>query len=247
MMTYFFTRGFYTPFFVLLIGLFLVVAFFREENRLVTWTIIAFFLGNLLLVYVDNFIESFGLSPYSLMMTSQLLLLIPILMISSVIMLFKQEIIPSFQKPILSGKINLPFGIVSPVRRLFLIIYLFLSLSIFGMLLIQRNEMDWLPFLFIILYASLNALLEEVLWRGVLLSKLIALTNKRFGMVVTSVAFGLGTTMFGFSLIISTFYIFLGLLFGFLTLKSKSIIPAVIAHTLITIHLIISGWVMIPL
>ncbi|MFP5108032.1 hypothetical protein ACSU6B_14790 [Neobacillus sp. C211] len=70
-MTYFFARGYYTPFFVFLIALLLLVAFFKEDKRLFAWMVISFFLGNLLLVNMDN-LESFRLTPYSLVMSSQL-------------------------------------------------------------------------------------------------------------------------------------------------------------------------------
>lgn len=245
-MTYFFARGYYTPFFVFLITLLLLVAFFKEEKRLFAWMVISFFLGNLLLVYMDNFIESFGLSPYSLVMSSQLLLLIPIIIISYVIKKFKLEISPFLKKPMLSGEIQLPFNIAFSLRKNFFILCLLSILAIIGILLIKKDEVQWHPFLFILLFSIINALLEEVLWRGILLYKLITITNQRLGLIVTSIAFGLHTTMFGFSILISILYIFLGLIFGLFTLLSKSIIPAFIVHTLITILLIVSGWGMIP-
>ena len=52
LMMFLFTRGFYNPFFVLLIGLLLIIVFLKEENRLFGWMIISFFLGNLLLVFI---------------------------------------------------------------------------------------------------------------------------------------------------------------------------------------------------
>lgn len=245
-MTYLFTRGFYTPFFVSLFALLLLIVFLKEEKRLFAWMIISFFLGNLMLIYMDNFIVSFRLSPYSLVMYSQLLLLIPILIISYVIKQFKQEINPYFQKPNLTGEIQLPFSIVFSLRNFPLMICLLTTLCTIGLLLIKSEEMKWRTFLLILLFSSINALLEEVLWRGIILAKLITITNERLGIVVTSIAFGLNTTMFGFSLITSIIYIFLGLFFGLLTVKSNSIIPSIIVHTMITLLLIISGWAMIP-
>ncbi len=246
-MTFLFTRGFYAPFFVLVIALLLLVACFNEEKRLIAWMVVSFFLGNLLLVYTDNYIESFQLSPYSLVMTSQLLLLIPILMISYVIKQFNQVISPYLQKPILRGEIRLPFRIVFSLRKFCIIICLFSTLSIIGLLLLKREEMQWHPFLFILLFSSIHALLEEVLWRGLLLPKLITITNQQLGIVVTSMAFGINTTMFGFSIMISIIYIFLGLFFGFLTIRFKSIFPSVIVHFSVTTVLLILSWIVIPL
>ncbi|WP_066254799.1 CPBP family intramembrane glutamic endopeptidase [Neobacillus drentensis] len=247
LMSYFFTRGLYSPFFVLLIALLLLVAFFKERMRSFAWMVISFFLGNLLLVYMDTFMESFHFPHYSLVMFSQMLLLIPILLISYVIKKFKQEIIFYFQKPILTGKIQLPFNIAFSLSKFFLILCLLSILSIIGTLFVKNEDMRLSAVLFILLFASINALLEEVLWRGIFLPKLIAISNHQLGLVVTSIAFGLHTTMFGFSLIISISYMFLGILLGILTIKFKSIFPSVVVHFSVTTLLLISGWMVIPI
>jgi membrane protease YdiL (CAAX protease family) len=243
---YLFTRGFYNPFFVLLIGLLLIIVFLKEGNRLFGWMVISFFLGNLLLGYMDNFIESFHLSPFSLIMLSQLLLLIPILMISYVVKQFKQEITPYFHRPIFTGEIQLPFKIVFSFKRLVLIFGLMAVLFIGITLLFQKEGMHWRPFLLILLFALVNAVLDEVLWRGILLPKLIKITNQPIGIIVTSIAFGINTTMFGFSPMICMIYIFLGFMLAFLTVKSQSVLPAMIAHTFVTTLLFINGLMTIP-
>lgn len=246
LLTFLFTRGFYSPFFVLLIALLLLVAFFNEEKRLVAWMVITFFLGNLLLIYTDNYLESFRLSPYSLVMTSQLLLLIPILMIGYVMKKFDQEINPYFQRPILSGVIQLSFNIAFSLRQFLLFICLLSSLPIFSHLLLKREDMQWRPILFMLMFSFIHALLEEVLWRGIFLSKLITITDQQLGIVLTSIAFGINTTMFGFSIILSIFNITLGIFLGFLTLKFKSIFPSVLFHFSITLLLLMNGWMGIP-
>jgi membrane protease YdiL (CAAX protease family) len=218
----------------------------KEEKRLFAWMIISFFLSNLLVGYVDNFIESFRLSPFLLVILSQLLLLFPILIIGYIIKQFKQKINPYIQKPILTGEIQFPINIVISLSKLLLIICFLFVLSI-GLLLIIRGEMQWQSILFLLLFSSTNALLEEVLWRGMFLSKLIYITNQRIGVLVSSIAYGLNTTMFGFSLLTSITYLILGLSLGYLTVRSKSILPSVIAHTLITTILIVTGWIVIPM
>ncbi|NHC41294.1 CPBP family intramembrane metalloprotease [Bacillus sp. MM2020_1] len=246
-MSYFFTRGFYSPFFVLLIALLLLVAFFKEGMRSFAWMVISFFLGNLLLVYMDTFMESFHFPHYSLVMYSQMLLLIPILLISYVIKKFKQEITPYFQKPILTGKIQLPINIAFSLSKFFLILCLLSILSIIGALFVKIEDVRLSAVLFILLFSCINALLEEVLWRGIFLPKLITITNHPLGMVVTSIAFGLHTTMFGFSLIIFISYMLLGIFLGFLTIKFKSIFPSVVVHFSVTTLLLIFGWMVIPI
>lgn len=246
LMIFLFTRGFYNPFFVLLIGILLIIVFLKEENRLFGWMIISFFLGNLLLGYMDNFIEGFHLSPFSLIMLSQLLLLIPILIICYVVKQFKQEITPYFHRPIFTQEIQLPFNIGFSFKRLALIFGLLTVLSIGITFLFQGEKMHWRSFSLFLLFASMNALLEEVLWRGLLLPKLISITNDIIGIIVTSIAYGINVTMFGFSPIICMIYIFLGLMLGLLTVKTKSVFPAMIAHTLVTTLFLINGVMTIP-
>lgn len=246
LMMFLFTRGFYHPFFVLLIGLFLIIVFFKEENRLFGWMIISFFLGNLLLGYMDTFIESFHLSPFLLIMMSQLLLLIPILMISFVVKQFNQEITPYFHRPNFTEEIQLPFKIVFSFRRFVLIFGLIAVLFLGITLQFQKDGLHWLPFLLILLFALVNAIFDEILWRGILLPKLIRHTNQPIGIVITSIAFGINTTMFGFSAMICMIYIFLGFMLAFLTVKAQSVFPAMIAHTYVTTILLLNEVMTIP-
>lgn len=245
-MLFLFTRGFYSSFFVFLISLLVLMIFLKEAERLFAWMIIFFFLGNLLLGYMDHFIEGFHLSPFLLIMLSQLLWLVPILLLSYVIKRFNQEINPYFHHPIFTMDIHLPLRIVISFKRFLLICGLFAVLAIVGTLLFQKEGIQWRLFLFILLFSMINAVLEEVLWRGILLAKLIRITNQPIGIIITSIAFGINTTMFGFSIVICITYIFLGLVLGYLTVGSKSILPAMIVHTLITPLLFMYGSMPLP-
>ncbi|MEH7309302.1 CPBP family intramembrane glutamic endopeptidase, partial [Neobacillus drentensis] len=102
-------------------------------------------------------------------------------------------------------------------------------------------------FLLILLFATVNAFLEEVLWRGILLSKMISITSRPIGLIVSSFAFGINTTMFGFSLVICMMYVFLGLILGFVTVRTKSIFPAIFIHCVITIIIFINGIMTLPI
>ncbi|MEH7072667.1 CPBP family intramembrane glutamic endopeptidase [Neobacillus drentensis] len=228
-----FTRGFYTPFFVFLIALLLFIGFLNETNRLFAWIIIGFFLANIVLVYIDNFIEGFHFSPFSLVLVTQILWVIPILMIIYVIKQFKYEVNLRF-----TGKFSL--------KRYFLIFVLFTSLAFIGTGLFQQEEIHWRPFLLILAFSTINAILEEVLWRGILLPKLIRVTNTPAGLIVTSFAFGINTTMFGYSLIICIVYFCIGLFLGLLTVKSKSIFPSIVVHAILTTLLLLVGFITIP-
>jgi uncharacterized protein len=171
---------------------------------------------------------------------------VPILMMRYVIKQFNQEIIPYFHQPIFTMEIHLPFRIVFSLKRFLLFCGLFAVLALLGTLLFQKEGIQWRLFLLILLFSSINAVLEEVVWRGMLLAKLIRITNQTIGIIGTSIAFGINTTMFGFSFVICITYIFLGLVLGFLTVGSRSIIPAMIVHTLVTTLLFMNGSMPLP-
>lgn len=243
-MIYLFTRSLYSPFFFMLTTIFLLIAFLSEEHRLFAWTITAFFLGHLLLGYMDHFIGSFRFPPFSLLLVSQLLLLIPITMIHFVCKKFKKANYPYFQKPDLTKIEKLPFSVAW--KHLFLLISLLVTLVLIGILVIKSSILPWNYLFLSLLFSTIHTVLGEVLWRGILLPHVISLTNQSKGILVTGTAFGLNMTIFGFSPLTTISYIFLGFLFGWLTVKSHSIIPSIIVSTLITLLLIISGWVTIP-
>lgn len=243
-MIYLFTRSFYSPFFFLLIALFVLIAFLSEEHRLFAWIMIAFFLGHLLLGYVDHFIGSFRFPQFSLLLVSQLLLLFPIVMIHFVCEKFKKANYQYFQKPVLTKEDKLPFSVTW--KQLFLVISLLFTLVLIEILVLKRSPLPWTHLFLSLSFSIIHSVLGEVLWRGILLPHVISLTNNWLGILITSIAFGLNMTLFGFSPLTTISYIFLGILFGLLTVKSQSIIPSIIVSTMITLLLSISGWVTIP-
>jgi uncharacterized protein len=243
-MIYLFTRSLYSPFFILLIALFLLVAFLSEEHRLFAWIIIAFFLGHLLLGYMDHFIGSFRFPQFSLLLGSQLLLLLPIVMIHFVCKKFKKANYPYLQKPMLTKKEKFPFSVTW--KQFFVVSPILFTLVLIEIHVMKSGAISWSHLFFSISFSVIHTVLGEVMWRGILLPNVISLTNKWIGILVTSIAFGINMTIFGFSPLTTISYIFLGFLFGVLTIKSQSIIPSIIVSTTIILLLIISGSVTIP-
>jgi uncharacterized protein len=244
-MIYLFTRSFYSPFFILLIVLFLLIAFLSEDYRLFAWITITFFLSHLLLGYLDNFIGSFQLPQFALVLLSQLLILVPILMMHMVRNKFNKSTYPYFRKPDMTKDIQL-FNCIS--WKLFsIIISILFILFLIGTLIIKRDELTYLHLLFSLSFSIIHTGLGEVLWRGILLPHFIAITNKWLGILVTSSAFGLNMTIFGFSSLTTFSYIILGLLFGYLTIKTNSILPSIVTHTMIMLLLLIGGSVTLPI
>lgn len=246
-MSFLFTRAFYSLFFIILLGLLILVTFLKENNRLFVWLIVAFFLGNLLIGYADHFIGAYPLSPFALVLISQLLWTIPILLITYVTKKFNKPTGYSYISLIRNSPIQITSHFTISFFQLFYFMLTLLVLSVILVLVMKAGEWTILKISLILLFSGLNSFLEELLWRGILCTQFIRMSSKRMGILLSSAAYGLYTTMFGYSIKISLFYFLLGVVFGFVTVKSKSLLPSFIIHSIITILLLLLGWVVIPL
>jgi uncharacterized protein len=237
MMLFLLSRGIYTPFFVLLVCLFLSIIFLKENNRIFTWILLAFFIGNVTAAYGDQFLDNYHLSPMSNGVISQMLGLIPIVFVLYILKQFKQKVWQSLSEQ----------RVAASVWKWFLIFSGLLLLVILGMLFFQKENLSARAISFLLLLSIIHALVDEVLWRGLLLPQFMKTIGKTWGLMVSSIAFGLSSTMFGISVQISILYILLGFLFTFLTLKTNSILPAFVVHSLVTIIILLSGMVILPI
>lgn len=224
LLTYLFSRGNFSWFFMLVFGLLLLIAFFKEEIRIFVWIILAFFGGNLIIFYADNFLEVFDLQPSSRVMVNQLLFFIPILTISYVIKAFKRK-----------TKLNVSLDLSHLFMTIVLVTFVFLVIK------------DVKVTITLLIFAILHAFLQEILWRGLLLDPIIKITNGKLGILILSVAFGLNSTMLGFSPNTFFIYTFLGLLLSTLTIRTRNLLPAIFTHLLALILFFLNGVLPIPI
>lgn len=98
-------------------------------------------------------------------------------------------------------------------------------------------------FLFALLFAILNGVLEEFIWRGVLLSSLNRDISTIYAVVITSVGFGLLHISIGIPMIVSILFSFGGLFYAIVVLKTKSIYPAIVFHIIINLGMVLNGWI----
>ncbi len=238
LLTYLFSRSYYSLFFITLFVLLLLLGFFKEKNRLFSWLIISFFIGYLILFYLDVFLDGAHLTPFKQLIVSQLLLIIPIITSCYVIIKFKINISHYFRPPSVNLFRTVPM-------KIFLLI---LAIICVGSLLVYFNSHGGsAAFFSLLLFAGTRAFFEEIIWRGILLTHTIKISNVRIGILVTSIGFGINTTMYGFSPFLTLVYTLLGLLLGLLTVKSKSILPAIFTHAFVIILLFIGGYLSIPI
>jgi uncharacterized protein len=173
---YFFTRSYYSLFSWFILGILLLLAFLKEENRLFTWVVISFFGGSLLLFYADKFIEAYQLKPYYRVIINQLLYIIPILSMCYVIKKFGKKIGFFFKMPEGVGRNNTLY-------------FIWVLISVGFILFIFTNdiEMDMELFLSLILFAIIHATIQEVVWRGIWLTQLTMITNQTSSILFTSI------------------------------------------------------------
>ena len=229
-LVFFFTRNYYSPFFWMILGLLLLLAFLREESRLFAWVIISFFGGNLIVIYVDKFIEGMIVDPFFRVLINQILFIIPILSMYYVIKRFNKRI---------------SFFLKKPESSNMLYIVLLLIFAGFSYLLIIKDGIN--VFLSFITFSLLHAAVQEVIWRGILLTQMIKIASERTAILFTSIAFAVNTTIFGFSPAVLLLYLILGLIFGLLTTKLKRILPAIVVHTVVLLFSFLNGWIQLPI
>jgi uncharacterized protein len=232
---YLFTRNYYSLFSWFVLGLLLLVAFLREENRLFAWVMISFFGGNFVLFYIDKFIEGFQLMPYYRVILSQLMLSIPALSMVYVIRQFNKRVSFFFYMPELTE---------SFANKKILYIFLCMIIGSFLLICFTISFRIYLP---LILFVFIHVLLQEIIWRGILLTQLIKITNEKLAILISGIAFAQNTTIFGYSLGVFLLYLTLGFLLAFLTTKYKSILPSIFAHILVLLFIFLNGWLRLPI
>lgn len=232
---YLFTRSYYSLFSWCILVLLLLVAFLREKNRLFSWVMISFFSGNFIVFYIDKFIEGYPLMPYYRVILSQLLLSIPILLMVYVNKKFKNKISFFFKMP-------------EPAERFAnkKILYIFLFIII-GSLLLISFTISFRMYLPLMLFVLIHVFLQEMIWRGILLTQLIQITNEKMAVLISGIAFALNTTIFGYSLGVFLLYLTLGFILALLTTKFKSILISIFAHIVVLLFIFLNGWLRLPI
>ena len=231
--------------FLILFVLLLLVAFLQEKQRIFIWITFAYFIGELLYLYGNRFIDSLSYHVNILLMLDKVLLLFPILMIFYVCHKFKQDVSLFFKKTKWNQGISLSFL----SRRLFyLSIYRFLMIALsittimylpFIILEAPNFQLRW--FFWILVYAAISSIMEEVLWRGMIMTAMKNLTNESFAIFFSSAAYGFSYIMFGYSLSICLLISLFGCYWGFVTFRSGSVIPAMIWHFVFQVLMVLSG------
>ncbi|MCS0674172.1 CPBP family intramembrane metalloprotease [Cytobacillus firmus] len=100
--------------------------------------------------------------------------------------------------------------------------------------------------IFLIGFSIINGMMEELLWRGIILSRMSELSGEKTAVLFSGLAFGFSHIMLGYSFISCLLFAFGGVFYAAITVKSRSIFPAVIWHIAMNLFMILSGFIPFP-
>lgn len=229
------------------IAIFLFVIF-DKSMKLFVITNALFGIGFFVYLYVSSYwIIQIQLEELRLFFNraSLVFILIPLFIFSFT---FKLPSITYWKKPKWNEFIYFPF-IWSGFHRIsvkaFLLIALVVNIVIF-MPFIIRNTPSFFEeiWLLAIIFSITNAVFEELIWRGSLLSRFSEQLGEKWAVVITSLGFGLQHYSLGFPWGMCIAFVIGGIFYGAITVRSRSIVPAIIWHIALNIFMAFSGLIL---
>jgi membrane protease YdiL (CAAX protease family) len=111
--------------------------------------------------------------------------------------------------------------------------------AIFGFVL--RKNLDYHIILYGIIFSIINSLLEEHIWRGFILTRLIDISSEKIALVISSLGFGLYHYSLNFPLWICLIFAIGGFYMGGSAIKSKGLLSPIIMHIMVNIVFVFIG------
>ncbi|WP_066051676.1 CPBP family intramembrane glutamic endopeptidase [Robertmurraya korlensis] len=224
--------------------LLLLFIFMKSSNyRFLAFTFICFLVS--LIVYqiinIEIELNDVPREPMILLNRSLLVLMLVGLYISHRVS--NQKIFFYFHLPRWRHLVELPFHSIK-LSTLTLIVIGSTGAAFLPIVLHQEILINKTFIVFCILFSLINATLEELIWRGVLLFSLVKYVSVSYALVVTSIGFGLMHLFIGIPFILCLFFSLGGLFYGMIVLKTNSIFPSIIFHMVINIGMVFSGFIL---
>jgi membrane protease YdiL (CAAX protease family) len=222
--------------------------FINKSMRFFIVTTMAFGIGFFLYVYVNSHWIT-DLNPEGMhIILNRLSLIFLILALTAISLIYKLPFMRYWQKPQWGELVRVPFilsGFHQTKVSVFLSIAMIINLIVFMPFIVNNGWANiqeiWR---FMLIFSIINSVLEEIIWRGMLLSRFSEHFGNRWAVMITSIGFGLQHYSLGFSWGSCLVFTLGGLFFGAITVKSKSIVPAVIWHMLINALMVLSGMIL---
>jgi uncharacterized protein len=211
-----------------------------KNNRSVASLYLFFLIGFLIFQWATGWINGWNISKETNILLNRSFLIFILFALAVSQWMSKEKVRFSMRLPDWSKRISMPSHTIS--LPLFLLIGLAGSSTIFIPLIWSEGISETL-FLFAIGFTILNATLEELIWRGVMLSSLIRNTSVIYAVTVTSLGFGLLHLSIGIPLLLSLLFSFGGLFYSIVVLKTDSIYPSIAFHMVMNMGMVLNGWI----
>jgi len=220
----------------------LFICFSTKKYRSSVSLFLFFLLGTLMFQLASIYFNGWGISAEIKILINRSFLLLIIFGTLISLLLFKQKISIFALLPDLQSSIKMPFHTIK--LPYFLLIGLMgSSVILIPIFLHQETSYVKSILLFGILFAVINATLEEILWRGILLSNLKENISTFYAIVITSIGFGLLHLSIGIPFIVCLLFSFGGLFYAIVVLKTNSIYPSIVFHMVINLGMVFNGWI----
>lgn len=220
-----------------------VLLLINKEKRFLTSLLLSFLVGFLMFMVANHLIEMIDISKEMQIILNRLFLIFIILGLAFNHRIFKKKVSWYNEKPDWNNPIVFPFHTLNIFW--FWLIGIIVNGLVYLFFIVQKDLEDIQSLLLFCLFFSLiNAVVEEVIWRGIMLSALKEFTSTGYAMIVTSVGFGLLHLAIGFSMSFSLLISVAGVIYAVITLKTNSIYPSIVFHLVINIGMVYSGFIL---
>jgi len=240
--------GIRTPLVLFIAVIFCVLAIARKEIRYLIVSLLTFLLSfyvyTLLSDLFHRYIDDLALT----VLLDRLLLSLIILSLVISACLCRKSISLNFRKPDWDNLIYFPFithGFHSIKISQFFKLSILGNVAVFIPLIFLFGDWERMKdlLLFAILFSTVNAFLEELLWRGTLFQVLSNEVSMLYALIITSLAFGLHHIAIGIPFAAAISFSIGGFFFAIVMSRSKSVIPAILWHFIINLFMVFSGFI----
>lgn len=227
-------------FFVLLA--FIILFVIHKEKRFIISLLFSFLIGFILFMVSTNLVDTLPISKEIKIILNRLFLVWIMIGLVMNYSFFKKKVSWFNGKPDWKNPIVLPFHQVHTFW--FWLIGIVVNVMVYLFFIVQKDVESILSLLlFCLFFSLLNAVFEEVIWRGIMLSALTELTSTGYAIIVTSIGFGLLHLAIGFTISLSLLIAVTGVIYAIITLKTNSIYPGIIFHIVINMGMVFSGFI----
>ncbi|MFP8783165.1 CPBP family intramembrane glutamic endopeptidase [Planococcus plakortidis] len=219
---------------------FVIWLFVNNKNRFLISLLLSFLIGFAVFIIANGFVETMVVPQELKIILNRLFLGFILIGIVFNHLLFKKKLVWYNRKPDWTNPVRLPFHHVNVFW------FWLIGIAVNGIVysfFIARQDLESIQSLlvFCLVFSLINAVFEEVIWRGIMLAALQELVSAGYAVAVTSIGFGLLHLAIGFPVLLSLVIALAGVIYAVITLKTNSIYPSIIFHFVINIGMVYSG------